>query len=215
MKNSIPALVFLLAAGSAATLSASAICPSTPNTTSNCDFLLTIGATGAVTVSEVNNASAFNGPVNFIDGTSDPGGDGSLVGVVNNYSEPLMSLTLLGKGADAGIFDFSFNGICVYANAAYCTNAQTGYEGPTTTFSNLRSTALFETTEGNVSFNPYLTPGNSTYFAIEDAPADIMANGGLSVSNVAFAPEPSGIALVFAGVSFLLMLFRSKFLKIT
>jgi len=206
MKNLLHALVLTLVAGTAATLSAASVCPMTSTTTTSCDFLITIGSTGNATITRVPGSMPFNSMITFGDGTSDPGGDGSLVGVINNYSEPLISFTLEGSGADAGIFDFSFNGICVYTQAAYCSTAQSGYEGPTTTFSDLRSTVLFETTEGNIAFAPTLLPGTSTYFSIEDSAADINANGGLTVSNLTYAPEPSTYALLIFGVATLFLL---------
>jgi hypothetical protein len=128
----------------------------------------------------------------------------------------LSNFTLLGSGANAGIFDFSFNGICVYTSDPYCASAGSGYEGPTTTFSDLQSTVLFQTTEGDVSFAPTLTSGQATYFAIENTAADINANGGLTVSNVTFAsvPEPADYALLGIGLA-ALGIFRRKLTKLT
>ncbi len=213
MKNILRALTFTLFSGAICTLAAAPVCPSTPNTSSDCDYLITISSAGTASVSNVPGSTPFNSMVTFNDGTSDPGADGSLVGVINNYVRPLSSFTLLGSGASAGIFDFSFNGICVYTNAPYCGTAQSGYEGPTTTFSDLRSTVLFHTTEGIVTFNPTLMANSSTYFSIEDSAADINAKGGLSVSNLSFAsaaaPEPVSFALLPLGVS-ALYLFRRR-----
>jgi len=215
MKNILLALSFGILTG-AATLSASSICPSTATTTTDCDFIITISSAGGASVATVPGSTAFNGPITFIDGTSDPGGDGSLVGVINDYSEALTSFTLEGSGANAGIFDFSFNGICVYTSASYCSTAQTGYEGPTTTFTDLRSTVLFETTEGIVQFAPALGTGQSTYFSIEDGASDIISNGGLTVSDITFAsagssaPEPGEFALVSLGAG-LLFIGRQQF----
>jgi len=206
MKNILLAASFSLVAG-AATLSASSVCPSTAYTNSDCAFVITIGSTGSATVSSVAGATAFNGPETFVDNTTDPGNDGSLVGVINDDSKTLTSFTLTGTGPNSGAFDFSFNGICVYTAAAYCSTAQTGYEGPTTTFTNLQSTVLFQTTEGTVTFNPGLATDASTYFAIQGAPSNFGA-GALSVSNVTFAattatPEPGEFALVSLGLSLL------------
>ena len=205
--RALPAALFFCAVG---TLPAASICPSTPYTTSDCNFLITLGSSGAASVSAVPGSSAFNGPQTFADGTSDPGNNGSLVGVINNSSQSLASFTLLGSGTSAGIFDFSFNGICVYTNASYCGTASTGYEGPTSTFSNLKSTVLFQTTMGSVNFGPSLDAGMSTFFSIENNPADINAHGGLSISGVTFgagnaAPEPANMALVALGMVALLL----------
>ncbi len=193
MKNIFKASLLTFFCGAVYTVSAATVCPVTANTTSDCNFLITIGSTGTATVTTVPGSSPFNGPINFIDGTSDPGSDGSLIGVINNSSMSLGSFTITGAGANAGVFDFSYNGICVYTMAAYCTTAASGYEGPTTTFSDLQSTVLFETTQGDVTFNPGLASGSSTFFALEDTAADINANGGLQVSKIAFssAPEPA------------------------
>lgn len=202
--------------GAASSLSAaSMVCPSTPSTTSDCNFLITIGSTGTATVSEVAGSSPFNTAMTFSDGSSDPGSDGSLVGIIDNYSKSLASLSLKGSGANAGIFDFSFNGICVYTSAAYCGTAATGYEGPTTTFSNLTSGVPFQTNEGTVNFSPALAMGQSTYFALENSAADIIANGGLTVTGETFAaatatPEPGEMALAGLGMSLVLLSVRKR-----
>lgn len=205
----------LLCFAAASALPASSICPSTSVTNSDCAFLITIGSTGTASVSDVPGASAFNTMQTFADGTTDPGNDGSLVGVINNYSKPLSALTLEGMGANYGIFDFTQNGICVYTSAGYCASAISGYEGPTTTFSNLMS-KNFLTYGGTVNFNPNLAAGQSTYFSIEDNPADIIANGGLTVTGETFAqtsavPEPS--AFVLAGFGIALLFFRRRTLS--
>ena len=211
MKNIIKASLLTVFCAAVSTVSAATVCPVTPHTTSDCNFLITIGSNGSATVSTVPGSSPFNGPITFVDGTSDPGSDGSLIGVINNSSMSLSSFTVTGAGTDAGVFDFSFNGICVYTMAPYCTTAATGYEGPTTTFSDLQSTVLFETTQADVTFNPGLAPGTSTFFAVEDTATDINANGGLKVSNIAFSsvPEPAEYVLLAAGLG-LLGLFRRK-----
>lgn len=201
-------LAALLCLAAASTLPASSICPATSVTNSDCAFLITIGTTGMASVTAVPGATAFNTMQTFADNTTDPGNDGSLVGVINDDSKPLSSFTLAGMGANYGIFDFTENGICVYTNASYCTTAISGYEGPTTTFTNLMS-QNFLTYEGTVNFGPNLGTGQSTYFSIENNPADILANGRLTVTGATFAgttvtPEPSAFLLVGLGASLLL-----------
>ena len=197
----------------AAQFAAASICPSTSNTTTDCDFVITVAANGSISVATVPGSTPFNSPVTFSDGSFDPGGDASLVGVVNNYSLGLTSLTLKGQGADLGIFDFTSNGICMYSDAAYCDTAPSGYEGPTSTFSNLQANSNQLTTIGTVGFLPPLGPNMSTYFALEDSAADINANGGLTVLSSTFAnatPEPSSAALLVAGLTAVLAGLRTK-----
>jgi hypothetical protein len=73
----------------------------------DCAFLITIGTTGTASVTTVPGATAFNTMQTLADNTTDPGNDGSLVGVINDDSKPLSSLTLKGMGANYGIFDFT------------------------------------------------------------------------------------------------------------
>ena len=194
--------------------SAASICPSTPNTSTDCDYVITVGTTGAITVTSVPGSTPFNSKMILVDGTVEPGGDASLVGVVNDYSRSLTGLTLHGSGANAGLFDFSFNGICLYTSASYCGAAATGYEGPTTTFSNLMTGSNFQTDSGTVLFKPGLAMGQTTYFALEDSAADINAHGGLTVTGETFAgatatPEPADFVLVgIGGLALLLCRWR-------
>jgi hypothetical protein len=208
-------LTALLCAASAGALSASSVCPSTPNTTSDCDFIITIATTGTVNVATVPGSTPFNSPMTLADGTMVPGGDASLIGVVNDYSRALTSLTLEGSGASSGIFDFNFNGICVYTSAGYCATAATGYEGPTTTFGNIKpGTNPFESAIGTVTFGPALSMGQNTYFSLQDSAADLNANGGLKVLSETFAgstatPEPTDFALIALG-GVVLLSFRNQ-----
>ena len=216
MLNTKFLLAAILCAGTTATLGASPVCPSTATTTTDCDFMITVGSTGSVAVATVPGSMPFNSPMTLVDGSMEPGSDASLVGVVNNYSQALTSLSLQGSGATAGIFDFSFNGICLYTNAAYCATAATGYEGPTTTFGSLMIGGNFQTSMGNVLFQPGLGMGQSTYFALQDSAADINSHGGLTITGETFAgqasstPEPANFALVGLGGSLLLLLRKRK-----
>lgn len=178
MKSRLLNLALLVAGCGTFGLQAASICPTTASTTTNCDYIITISPSGSVSVMDVPGSTAFNAPITFIDGTMDPGDDGSLVGVVNDSTMDLTSLTLEGTNGTSGIFDFSYNGICVYTMASYCATAASGHEGPTTTFTDLRSTVLFETNPGTVDFGPGLAPGQSTYFSLEDAASGIDADGG-------------------------------------
>ncbi len=210
LKRTLLAAVFC--ALSSGAMLASSICPSTPTTTTDCDFVITIASSGTASVAKVPGSWPFITAMTLVDGTMVPGGNGSLVGVVNDYAKPLATLTIEGAGANTGIFDFDFNGICIYTKAAYCATAATGYEGPTTTFGNLKpGTNPFETAIATVMFHPGLAMGADTYFALEGSAADIEANGGLKVLGETFGsttatPEPAALALLGLGGSLLYLL---------
>jgi hypothetical protein len=67
----------------------------------------------------------------------------------------------LGTTFATGIAGFASNGIAV-----------TGYEGPTSWFSNLSS----EFNSGIVNFDPAIAPGGSTYFGLEEAPSVLIGS---------------------------------------
>ncbi len=82
-------LAAVLCAGAAGALSAASVCPMVGNATTDCDFMITIGTTGSVSAADVPGSTPFNQPITLVDGTMVPGGDASLVGVVNDYSRSL------------------------------------------------------------------------------------------------------------------------------
>src|ERR1017187_583690 len=153
-------LLAMLALGSVASSSASAAtppfgqCPPVGADTS-CGTLIVINADGSL--------SAFNdatqGPYDNIEDT--------LIGVVNNSSTSVSSLTLSGTGSHGiGIFEFDGDGMCsgAYSPAPpECPYGSTGYEGPGTSFT------VTDGTHGKVEFTGGLAPGASTYFSLEDA----------------------------------------------
>ena len=160
-----------------------------------CNTLVTVAAGGGITISIVN--------ANPYDGSED-----TLVGVVNNSSTPLTSLTLTA----AGISSWDSDGICVYAaggaagdtwtsgNSSYCTAAQlagtstpTDYYGPTTTFSNYAS--------GNSVTVTFTTPvpanGGTTFFSVEQSPSASLV---VTQPGLPSTPAPSSIWLIAIGL---------------
>ncbi len=165
--------------------SASPICPTTANTNTDCGYLLTIGAGGAVTGAPVMGANPYDGS------------DDALIGVINNSGSAFNgSITISGSGNGGGLFGFDGDGICTFTNASYCSNAATGYEGPLNTFTNYATT-----TSGTVVFTG-LAAGATTFFSLEGSPA--------SIKPIVGSPEPGTIMLLGGGFSLLALLSRRK-----
>lgn len=114
------------------------------------------------------------------------GGDDMLIGVVNNSSATVPSLTLTGSS----IFGLENDGICNYSfvGNTYClTNATGGtsstgtlgsgnngvdpfdYYGPTSTFT------ITNSNTGTVNFSPTIQPGGTTFFSLEGSPSTSLA----------------------------------------
>ena len=125
------------------TLSAAPICPTTTSNSvgadsTGCGVLITIAAGGAETVSTTGT-----GPYD--------GSDDTTVGVINNSSTALTTLTLNDPSGVA--FGFEGDGIQTFtANNGITigTGGATGYEGPNSTFS-LNSAG----TQLTVTFSPW------------------------------------------------------------
>jgi hypothetical protein len=135
-----------------------------------CNAVVTINANGSTTVT-VPDTTPFDNSEDVI------------IGVVNNGSTPLSSLTLSGPTTGIPIFSFDGDGICTYTfvGNSYCTASQQAgndpqdYYGPTSTFSSIGSPA----NTGTVNFSPAVPAhGGTTYFSLEG----ILAAGSLTVT---------------------------------
>ena len=127
------------------------------------------------------------------------GNDDALVGVVNNTGSVYTgSFTLSGSGNGGGLFGFDGDGICTYTNAAYCTSAPTGYEGPLNTFTNISA----DQTTGTVSFAGAGIPiGGTSFFSLEGSPASIASGGGINPGGGGSSvPEPATILVLAPAV---------------
>ena len=177
----------LLLLSLAANVFAASVCPVTPNTTTDCGYRLTLNADGTITGSAVSNATPYDG------------NDDALIGVINNTPGTYNgSFNLSGSGNGGGIFDFDGDGICIFTNAAYCSSAATGYEGPKNTFSNIQTTSVSNDT-GTVNIFG-LAAGSSTYFSLESSPSSINSGSGPVIAGPAGTPEPSTISMLGAGL---------------
>ena len=112
-------------------------------------------------------------------------------------------MTLSGSGKGGGIFGFEGDGIWIYTNATYCSTAQTGYEGPLNTFTNIST----DQTTGTVDFSTGsgIPVGGTSFFSLEGSPASI---GQITIPNP--VPEPMSLAMLGVGVGSLLLTRRRR-----
>jgi len=139
-----------------------------------CNVVITINPDRSATVA-VNDASPYDGS------------DDALIGVVNNSGLPLPSIYLNG----VGIFSFDQDGICAFTfiGDEYCGSAVTGYEGPTSRFSNIS----FDGSAGTVSFKPFVSAdGGAAYFSLEGLPSATVGVSSPCAMTLTPPPLPSG-----------------------
>ncbi len=150
MKILYAAASLALALSASGVALAAPVCPAFGAAT-DCNILLTVNPDGSLT------ASAGASP-----GTYD-GSDDVLVGIVNNSSSVVNSVTLSSPGID--IFGFDSDGINTYGAPGNSTD-NTGYGGPLSYFSNISSNS----SSGVVNFLGGLAAnGGTTYFSLEEA----------------------------------------------
>ena len=147
-----------------------------------CNELITFSGNGAISTIMPNAAMSY-----------DAGLDDNLVGIINNTSSPITSITFT---SSLDIFGFDGDGICGgpgynFVEGPACVNIMdpNGYGGPYVTYSNINSGA----TMGTVNFgNGGIAPGGSAWFSLE---------GPVSLTTVV-TPEPATVMLLgFGGVA--------------
>jgi hypothetical protein len=147
------------------------------------EFIITLSSTGFSTA--VNPAySTDPGPYDGVEDT--------YIGVINNTSSPLPSITVSSPGA----FGFDGDGIDTFTSFTSSTGDTTGYGGPDATFVSLDGTT------GTVTFGPNGIAGNggTDIFSLEEA----VQLSSLTVTSG--VPEPSTwlmMILGFVGLGFL------------
>ena len=94
------------------------------------------------------------------DGICDPGGSPLLTGCVPTSQTPA------GEACDGGQDEGCAFPTPTGTNGAPAGYVPSGYEGPTSWFSNISP----DTSSGQVEFSPPLQPGQSTYFSLEEPP---------------------------------------------
>ncbi len=160
-------------------------CPATGVNT-GCQFLITIGPGGSLSVAE-DPSAPNNGPYDSLEDT--------LVGVINNSGGPITSFNL---NSTVSIFGFDSDGPCTQSpGPTNCSSDASGYGGPGVFFSGINGAG----TSGTVGFSPALADGASAWFALE---------GALSVSQIIGLPSIAAPALstwakILLGAAFVLL----------
>lgn len=174
-------LAFLMLSVQPASANGITTCPAI-GSASGCNLILTINSNGTI-------SSALGDPMPY-DGIED-----QLVGVINNFTSSVSSLTLTGSY----IFGFDGDG----AGESYYSPSgpfgPTGYEGPGTSFT------IVDYDNGTVNFTNGLAPGGTAWFSLEEQAS---ANGvGARITQV---PEPASLTLLGAGLVGLLLSRRKR-----
>lgn len=151
--------------------------------TSTCNQIITIAANGSASIA-ASNPNPYEGA------------EDQYIGVINNSSTPLGSLTLSGP---ADLFGFENDGIDAYGIAGNAQDLSNpgGYGGPNAFFTAINSNA----SSGTVNFiNAIAANGGTGYFSLELAPSQ----GSFTVTGTGSGsptPEPSSLMLLGTGVA--------------
>jgi hypothetical protein len=159
--------LFLLAT-SGGSASARGVCPAVGKDT-DCGIIITVTDTGT------SLSVTGQPPYDDIEDT--------LVGVVNNSSQPIRSL---GLNATLAIFSFDGDGIDTFGIPGNSSDS-TGYGGPNAFFTNINSGQ----TAGIINFIVPIAPkGGTSYFSLEEAITSATACSSL-INNALFGPTLS------------------------
>ena len=160
------------------------------------------GCNAVITISQVG--SLISAVTTVKDALGYDASEDNLVGVLNNSSIPISSLTLTGSG----IFGLDGDGICAFTfvGSGYCATGHStdpaDYYGPTSTFS------IATLNSGVVNFStPIAAGGGVSYFSLELPPT---ANLNVVVGGGGNVPEPATTALMLGGLAALALKLRRK-----
>ena len=160
--------------------------PADPAAT-GCNVVITINAGGSISVA-VTDATPYENSEDV------------MVGVVNNSSSNVPSISITGNAGN-DIFGLDGDGMCTFTfvGSSYCSGAvyltdPGDYYGPNTTFSNISASGL----AGTVNFTSPLAPGGTAYFSLEGVPSGSLTvvAGTPTSTSVVGAPAMSDWALV-------------------
>ncbi len=179
--------------------SATSPCPSTLGASTVCSTIITVtdDGSGGFSVSSMNP----------LGGTPYDGSEDSLVGVVNNSSQTIMSIYLTGTN----IFGFELDGMCSapYASAVTGTNScsgptldPNGYGGNEVNF------VVDSNNAGGVNFVNGIAAGGTQYFSLEEdttLETNAITPQGASETSYSGTPEPGTMTLLGAGLVLLVI----------
>ncbi|HLW81103.1 MAG TPA: PEP-CTERM sorting domain-containing protein [Candidatus Acidoferrales bacterium] len=127
----------------------------------------------------------------------------TLVGITNNSSAPIYSITLTSSdSATPPAFLFDGDGACGYGGLSGC-GGTTGYEGPNMTF----NTSGVDSYGGGtlvINFTGGLAVGANTWFSLEGTPNSLTGGGGIGGNT----PEPGSLLLLGTGLLGLALMAR-------
>jgi PEP-CTERM motif len=160
---------------------AASLCPAVGDATAGCDLVITVTNSGT---------TVGTGPSFTLAGGTYDGSDDTLIGIINNSSSALSSISL---SSSTDIFGFDGDGIDTFGVTGNSKDTS-GYGGPDTFYSGINLSA----TAGTVDFvTPLAAGGGNTFFSLEEAlvPSQVVVTPPAPA-----VPEPSTLVLLGTGL---------------